>query len=103
MNVVVLLVRLPFFCVALIGMTLMLCAMFAVAAIVWFLVIPPLWVVSLPVKFVEAAFRNDLQILTTHVSDSVSSWWSAASKAITEFPTSYRSLWHWLLQGDDGG
>lgn len=94
------LIRLPVFLLGLVLFTLLVFVITPFAAVWWFFIVPPLWLIFVvPFKFLEAAFKNRLDVFTSYIEKAVSDWGKKISDNIAGTWGTYEEMGNWLIHG----
>ena len=100
MEIIFLLIRLPFFLIGLILLTALCigCSLFWVGY--RFIVQPlPFILVLVPIKFLESAFANNFDILTSYIRVAVKKWKEEIAEDLKDVVRIYSKLSSWLFHG----
>jgi hypothetical protein len=100
MNAIFILIRLPIF---LIGFALL--TAWSILSIPIYFVFklffqPFFWIILfLPLNFLKAAFKNDINVFTSFITSSIKKWGEQIKEMLGDYEKSYKSLGSWLMHG----
>lgn len=100
MEIIFLLIRLPFFLIGFILLTVLCigCSIFWVGY--KFIVQPlPFILILVPIKFFESAFANNFDILTSYIRAAMKKWKEEIAEDLKDVVRIYSKLNSWLFHG----
>ena len=100
MEIVFLLIRLPFFLIGFILLTVLCIGCFPFWVGYRFIVQPlPFILILVPMKFLESAFANNFGLLTSYINVAMKKWKEEIAEDLKDVVRIYSKLNSWLLHG----
>ena len=97
-QMLVFLVRVPFFCLGVLLYTVVAGGWMAILGCFWIVWLPPAWAfLAVPVVFLYDLLTNDPKHFKEFMSNCPKKWWTAISNSITSFLGVYGDMAKWLV------